>query len=378
MTTICTKLSSQSDAVILPFSPVGANTATNVQDAIELAALLGGGGSGSGGAWGIVSTSANMTMAAGNIYVVSGVVGAILLSLPGAAAIGDAVGVYMEDYSSSAIATIDAGVGATVGQPALGMQRHTLAGMGAFCVYRYIGGAVWMTEQPIVTKQIRYRASAVVLNKIYDDAVLYVDSATALTVTVPSDASDPLPVGYQVEIIRFGAGALTVVADSGVTINAASALSLSAQGVRGTLTKIDADLWSWSTGVTANQEQGSIAFDILGDVTADGGLSAVSTGVKATVEVPYACVITRAAVLADVSGSIVLDVWRAPYASTPPVIGGSIVASAPPTLTSAVRSQDSALIGWTTALAAGDWLSVNVVSAASVRRVTLSLTVRKT
>lgn len=110
----------------------------------------------------------------------------------------------------------------------------------------------------------------------------------------------------------------------------------------------------------------------------DGGGSAITTGVKGALEIPFACTINRVTLLADQSGSIVIDIWKQAYADYPPEDAQSITASAPPTLSSAVMSQDSTLTGWTTAIAAGDCLKFNVDSIATCTWVVLSLKVTKT
>lgn len=110
----------------------------------------------------------------------------------------------------------------------------------------------------------------------------------------------------------------------------------------------------------------------------DGGGSAITTGVKGYIEVPFAWSdITAARVLADQSGSIVIDVWKDTYANYPPVDADSITASAPPTISSATKSQDTTLTGWTKTGSAGDILGFNVDSATTVTRVTIALTLKK-
>lgn len=107
----------------------------------------------------------------------------------------------------------------------------------------------------------------------------------------------------------------------------------------------------------------------------DGGGSAITTGVKGYLEVPFDCTISAVTMLADQTGSIVIDVWKDTYANYPPTDADSITASAVPTISSAVKSQDSTLTGWTTALTEGDILGFNVDSATTVTRVTISLKV---
>ena len=107
----------------------------------------------------------------------------------------------------------------------------------------------------------------------------------------------------------------------------------------------------------------------------DGGGSAITTGIKADVYVPYAATITAVTMLADQSGSIVVDIWKDSYANYPPTDADSITAAAVPTITTATKSQDTTLTGWTTSISAGDTLRFNVDSITTVTRLTLALTV---
>jgi hypothetical protein len=110
----------------------------------------------------------------------------------------------------------------------------------------------------------------------------------------------------------------------------------------------------------------------------DGGGSVITTGVKGYIEIPFACTINQVTLLADQSGSIVVDIWKDTYANYPPTVADTITAAAKPTISSATKSQDATLTGWTTSVTAGDILGFNVDSATTVQRVTLSLKVTKT
>jgi len=110
----------------------------------------------------------------------------------------------------------------------------------------------------------------------------------------------------------------------------------------------------------------------------DGGGAVITTGIKGALEIPFACTINRVTLLADQSGSIVVDIWKQAYANYPPEDAQSITASAPPTITTAEKSQDSTLTDWTTAIAAGDCLRFNVDSITTIEQVTISLKVTKT
>jgi hypothetical protein len=105
----------------------------------------------------------------------------------------------------------------------------------------------------------------------------------------------------------------------------------------------------------------------------DGGGVALTTGVKGFLEVPFAMTISQVTLLADTTGSVVVDIWKDTYANFPPTVADTITAAAKPTITAATKAKDSTLTGWTTAVAAGDVLAFNVDSAATITRLTISL-----
>lgn len=109
----------------------------------------------------------------------------------------------------------------------------------------------------------------------------------------------------------------------------------------------------------------------------EGGGSAITTGIKGDLEIPFGCTIVRSTLLADQSGSIVVDIWKDTYANFPPLVGDSITASAKPTISSSNKAQDSTLTGWTTLITAGDILRFNVDSITTITRATLSLKVTR-
>lgn len=52
----------------------------------------------------------------------------------------------------------------------------------------------------------------------------------------------------------------------------------------------------------------------------DGGGSVITTGTKGMIPVDFPCVIESATLLAEQSGSIVVDVWKTTYAGAPPAV----------------------------------------------------------
>lgn len=112
------------------------------------------------------------------------------------------------------------------------------------------------------------------------------------------------------------------------------------------------------------------------ELTVDGNGSVPATGICGDQILPFAATVTQNYIQSTQTGSVVVDVWAALYATnTPPTVANSIVASAPPTLTSGTSSSDSTLAGWNTSLAAGTWLRYNIRSVSGLTRFTLSLVV---
>jgi len=129
-----------------------------------------------------------------------------------------------------------------------------------------------------------------------------------------------------------------------------------------------------TAGFIEHLSEGSIVYVI------DGGGIAITTGLKGFIEAPFNGSITSVRLLADVAGSIEIDIWKDTYANYDPTIsqvGDSIVSLTPPTLASAFKSQDTTLDGWTTQFSKGDIFYFNVNSASTVTRVTLSMGVNR-
>jgi hypothetical protein len=116
----------------------------------------------------------------------------------------------------------------------------------------------------------------------------------------------------------------------------------------------------------------TICFDI------DGGGAEPDTGVRCWVRAPFAGTIVSARALADQTGSVVCDIWRDIYGNYPPTNGDSITGSAPVTISAGVKSEDTTLTGWTTGIAEGDILALNVDSVSGITHVLVELVVAKT
>lgn len=140
--------------------------------------------------------------------------------------------------------------------------------------------------------------------------------------------------------------------------------------------------------VLSRRNAGDTGWDAIGSAGAgqvstlnfviDGGGATITTGIKGDLVVDFACTITGVTLLADQSGSIVVDIWKDSYANHPATVADTITASAKPTISSATKSQDVTLTGWTTSISAGQILRFNVDSVTSIQRLTVALKVART
>jgi len=131
----------------------------------------------------------------------------------------------------------------------------------------------------------------------------------------------------------------------------------------------------WKTTPQTSLENAAV---ISLNFVVDGGGSVLTTGVKGFLEIPFNMTITAVTLMADQSGSVVIDIWKDTYANFPPTVADTITASAKPTLSSAQKSKDTTLTGWTTSVTGGDILAFNVDSATTVQRLTVSIIGKKT
>jgi len=105
----------------------------------------------------------------------------------------------------------------------------------------------------------------------------------------------------------------------------------------------------------------------------DGGGSAITTGIKSDLRVPFPCKIKSWQLLADAAGDIVIDIWKDTYANFPPTNADSICAGNEPALVGVAKNKNDTASGFSLLLAEGDILRFNVDSVATVKRVHLSI-----
>lgn len=98
------------------------------------------------------------------------------------------------------------------------------------------------TVQKISYKTASYGLTAADLSGAY----IRLDSATALNLVVYTNAAQPMPIGTVITLRQVGAGQVTVVASSGVTITSPETLKLRKAGSTAMLIKISTDAWELS------------------------------------------------------------------------------------------------------------------------------------
>lgn len=76
-----------------------------------------------------------------------------------------------------------------------------------------------------------------------EDKLVTLANAAAITLTLPTDASEALPIGAQIHFAQTGAGQVTAVAEGGATVNGTPGLKARAQWSAFTAIKRAANTW---------------------------------------------------------------------------------------------------------------------------------------
>lgn len=110
----------------------------------------------------------------------------------------------------------------------------------------------------------------------------------------------------------------------------------------------------------------------------DGGGSPILPGVKGSLVIPFGCTVSGWTLVADATGSIQIDIWKASYAAYPPTVADSISPSNKALISAAVKASSTDLTGWSPTINADDVLVFKVDSASAITRVTLGLSLTRT
>lgn len=160
--------------------------------------------------------------------------------------------------------------------------------------YQTVSGGSGATEYTFNTQTGSYTA---VLGDAGPMNMVRMNVASANNLTIPPNSAVAYPVGAIIQFTQAGAGATTLVAGSGVTLNypAQTSLVLAGQGAQGAVIKTATDTWQVYANLTSTKpvsqagtiSAGTLAVDYSAgtfvDVTVNGNLSAITlTNLPAT------------------------------------------------------------------------------------------------
>jgi hypothetical protein len=117
----------------------------------------------------------------------------------------------------------------------------------------YYNGSTWVNKYVASIPTLTNAQSGTTYTLVLGDAgkIVEVGNASAITVTIPTNASVAYPVGTQITILQTGAGQITVSGPSGGTLNATPGTKLRAQWSSATLLKRATDTWVLIGDLTA-------------------------------------------------------------------------------------------------------------------------------
>lgn len=288
--------------------------------------------------------------------------GSVQLTLPSATTAGDGFIVFIQHTVAANVTTI------------VRAGSDTLNGGSSLRIFRQWGTVVVVSDGGTAWTAMSAEFYFATLAKTANYTVLPSDvgklltgdaTSAGFTFTLPAAATagDGFTVGFLK--IDSTANALTLDGDSAETINGAANYVLYHQWQSVRL-RCNGSAWY------VVDARGGLP--ITANFIIDGVGAALATGVAGDLG-PFDFVgkIQAVTLLADQSGSVVIDIWKDTFANFPPTDADTITASAPPTISTATNSQDTTLTGWTTAIAVGDILRFNVDSVTSITRVTVGL-----
>ena len=109
--------------------------------------------------------------------------------------------------------------------------------------------ATSIASQVMIARRGRYLAvnaqtgTSYTLTTADEGRLVTLGSASATTLTLPSDTTAAIPVGARIDIGRAGAGAVTIAPGSGATVNATPSHTLRAQWSTASAIKRAASTW---------------------------------------------------------------------------------------------------------------------------------------
>ena len=117
----------------------------------------------------------------------------------------------------------------------------------------YFNGSAWVNKYVQAIPTTTNAQTGTTYTPVLSDAgkIIEISNSSAITLTIPTNASVAFPVGTQITILQTGAGQITVADPSGGTLNATPGKKLRTQWSSATLLKRATDTWVLIGDLTA-------------------------------------------------------------------------------------------------------------------------------
>ena len=105
---------------------------------------------------------------------------------------------------------------------------------------QYYNGTSWIS---VIDPPFEFNQQSSSYTLVITDANKMVELSAGGTLTIPAESSVNFPIGTAIDILQTGSSQVTIVADTGVTINYTPGLKLRTQWSSATVIKRGANLW---------------------------------------------------------------------------------------------------------------------------------------
>jgi hypothetical protein len=294
-----------------------------------------------------------------------------LIAMPAIAAItinqnpgiADLYGVNASSPNNNDILVYDAGSGLWVNNNSLSIIFGDITNLVNYISFL---NATQISQGNNITLLLGYvsalQSLASAINTTLNGAVINITALQSLLAALNSTV-----VGMQGDVSVLQGNVTAIASNVSTILSQMSALNSTVIANTNAISSLNSTVLSNSGNIT---ELKNFAFVIC----ANNGTSALSPGLISFYQpVPFDCNITGWILIADQSGSIVIDVWADTYAHFPPTVADTIAGSEKPILSAIRINEDLSLGTWTTSLSAGDILFFYVDSCSTITSITLTI-----
>ena len=127
--------------------------------------------------------------------------------------------------------------------PILGVASATSITVGSVTGLSVPSNGILVQGNVVYHLAINQQVASYTLTLADDGKLIEISNASAVTVTIPLEATVAFPIGAQITVLQTGAGQITFSPVSGVTLNGNPGVKTRAQWTAGTLIKRAANTW---------------------------------------------------------------------------------------------------------------------------------------